>query len=151
MNYIVHNIILDIETEGPVLEILDLNDYSWRRQITNGDVPNMGTSSFHAVIDFYLYLFGGNNDSGLCNSLYQLNLKTFMWSSINPKESYTIPAMASGGTVVHGHSIFFFGGIANVIEPRKHFGSFKRKESFGYMFDNGWHNYLHEYDSFLGK
>lgn len=130
------------------MEILDLCDYNWQRQITFGDIPDMGRSSFHTVIDNYLYLFGGSNDSGLCNGFYQLNLETFEWLHLK-NQGTTVPAMASGGTVAFGTSIIFFGGIASVIKPDKYKGSFKVNESFGYKFDNGWHNYLHEYDTIL--
>jgi hypothetical protein len=133
-----------------VIEILDLLDYSWKRQTTFGDIPNMGRSSHHAVIDCHLYLYGGNNDSGFCGGLYKLNLRTYIWSNLIV--NCFPPAVASGGTAPFGSSIIFFGGVGEIKEvPVDHGCSYEISESFGYVFDYAWNNCLHEYDTLSGE
>ena len=154
------------DVEGPVLEVLDLITYEWRRQTTFGDIPEMGKSSYHTVIYNTLYMFGGCT-TVYCNSLYKLDLITFTWSKLNTLHSP--PSMCEGGMVHYGRTLIIFGGkgkplmtnlqrnpTSNDSTPNgatitTRFGAtFNPNFSFGYTFDDGWNNVMYEYDIISG-
>lgn len=144
------SILLESDVEGPVLEILDLCTYQWSRQKTYGeDIPDMGKSSFYAIVGNYLYLFGGTNDQGFCNGLYKLHLKLFHWCKLLGE---TLPpaSVALGGTALYKNMLLFFGGVGNRFIT-EYEAEFKNSESFGYNFPYGWHNALFGYKINNGK
>ena len=142
-------IILDTDAEGPVLEILDLESYQWRREETHGKIPNAGRSSFHVIIDDHLYLFGGNNDKGYCNNLYKLDLNEYNWIELSDRPN-SPPPMALGGTVSYNGTLILFGGVGLEFRPSLYGATFEWSQSFGYIFEHGWNNYLMEYDPVSG-
>ena len=132
---------------------MDLSTYEWRRVKTYGDIPSMGKSSFHIVREDTLYLYGGNS-SEYCNGLYKLDLNTFHWQELKPNKSSSLPPkMCEGGSVLHGTSMFVYGGKGRPLQwTESIFGAtFKPNLSFGYLFDDGWHNALYEYSIIESK
>ena len=91
------------------LEIFDLDNCEWHKQLTFGSFPRLGNSSCYGVIGSTLYIIGGMNDLAYFDETYALNLETFKWTSLPnaPLER------ALGGCVVHGTALFTLGGVGN--------------------------------------
>ena len=131
-----------------MLEILDLCTYEWQREKTSGDIPFMGKSLYHILVDDTLFLFGGVSRS-YHNQLYKLSLLNYQWEKVSPSSISSIPSpMCEGGSVRHGTSMFVYGGKGNPLphSNSSHGATFKSNLNFGYLCDDGWHNALYEYN-----
>ena len=97
-----------------------------------------------------MYLFGGNNDKGYCNNLYKLDLNEYNWIELSDRPN-SPPPMALGGTVSYNGTLILFGGVGLEFRPTSPYGAtFEWSQSFGYIFEHGWNNYLMEYDPVSG-
>lgn len=116
-------------------------------------IPFMGKSSYHALFDDTLYLFGGCSKI-YENDLFKLNLLNYHWEKVFPSKLSRIPSpTCEGGTGRFGTSIFIYGGKGNPLPDTEsaNGATFKSNLNFGYHCDDGWHNALYEYNIIESK
>lgn len=133
-----------IDKEITYFEILNLTTFTWRRQNSFGEIPELCTASYHAVSGNTLFLYGGGAMSieAFTDKLYTLDLDTFKWQLLN---STGPSAKALGGMVSFGHRLVAFGGVGSEIGVSVNKGAeFISSEHFG-QFGHGWNNAIHEY------
>ena len=80
--------------EGPVKEattigIFNPTNEEWTLQPTTGTPPPGLWDGGCASIGNDLYCFGGSNGSSRFNDLHKLNLETFQWSKVHPRNDQT--------------------------------------------------------------
>ena len=99
-------------------------DGIWRPKNTHGQVPPGTADAVAEVIGDHLYVACGYVDDaglvGLTNSLYTLDLNTWVWSKLEPTgtrplKSHSLASWVSGG------KMFLFGGLCEEQEEGQHF------------------------------
>ena len=92
-----------------MLEVFDLESFSWSRQATHGAIPHVGYSFSFALTGDYLFLFGGFTDVDYFDDLYRLDLIEFTWEKM-PKKGLGPSALTFSGMLAYKASILVFGG-----------------------------------------
>ena len=98
----------DADLEEAELEIFDLETNQWGRQVTTGEVPHVGQGFSFALSVDSLFLHGGVTIESYFNDLYQLNLRSFVWSRASSANGPS--PIINAGMVACDDSIFVFGG-----------------------------------------
>ena len=103
--------------DGPAVEattigIFNPTNEEWTLQPTTGTPPPGLAYGVCASIGNDLYCFGGYNGSSYSNDLHKLNLETFQWSKVHPRNDQTNwPVPKTGcGFVTINTTLCCFGG-----------------------------------------
>ena len=115
--------------ETTTIGIFNPTNEEWTLQPTTGTPPPGLWRGGCASIGNDLYCFGGYNGSSRFNDLHKLNLETFQWSKVHPRNDQTnwpVPKIGCGFTAVNQRTLCCFGGSTNT--------------------DSGWTNEFHLYD-----
>ena len=114
--------------EATTIRIFNPTNEEWTLQPTTGTPPPGLWRGGCASIGNDLYCFGGYNGSSYFNDLHKLNLKTFQWSKVHPRNDQTNWPMPKDGCgfVTNDTSLYCFGGLTK---------------------DNEWTNEFHLYDA----
>ena len=113
--------------EATTIRIFNPTNEEWTLQPTTGTPPPGLHGGGWASIENDLYCFGGSSGSSYFNDLHKLNLKTFQWSKVRPRNDQTnwpMPKIGCGFAAINRRTLFCFGGFA----------------------DSGWTNEVHLYD-----
>ena len=142
---------------GPGQEATTISKYDpkteqWLLQPTTGCPPSGLSSGGCASLGGYLYCHGGLNTvtSSVSSDLHKLNLKTFQWSEICPRNHLSeIPVSKDGGKLVavDERTLICFGGWG--IGPKQAGSRFIR--DIRYRDPYGWTNELHCFDVLKGN
>ena len=66
--------------------VYDVQTEQWTLTPTTGSFPPPGLKGGRcAIVVNHLYCFGGYDGESFINDLYKLNLKTYQWSKVHPK------------------------------------------------------------------
>ena len=117
---------------GPAMKattigIFDPTNEEWTLQPTTGTPPPGLWGGGCASIGNNFYCFSGSNGSSCFNDLHKLNLETFQWSKVHPRNDQTnwpMPKRSCGFVTVDNTNLCYFGGDT----------------------DSGWTNEFHLYD-----
>ena len=105
--------------EGPAEEattigIFNPTNEEWTLQPTTGTPPSGLWGGGCASIGKDLYCFGGGSGfTSYYNDLHKLNLETFQWSEIHPRNDQTnwpMPKIGCGFAAVEKRTLCYFGG-----------------------------------------
>ena len=119
--------------EATTIGIFNPTNEKWTLQHTTGTLPPRMWGGGCAFIGKDMYCFGGrkessNNGSSYFNDLHKLNLETFQWSKVHPKNDQTnwpMPKSGCGFVTINNTTLCCFGGFS---------------------LDSGWTNEFHLYD-----
>ena len=114
--------------EATTIRIFNPTNEEWTLQPTTGTPPTGLGYGGCASIGNDLYCFGGSNGSSHFNDLHKLNLETFQWSEVHPRNDLTnwpMPKMGCGFVAIDERTLCCFGGFNK---------------------DSGWTNEFHLYD-----
>ena len=114
--------------EATTIGIFNPTNEEWTLQPTTGTPPPGLWGGGCASIANDLYCFGGYNGSSYVNDLHKLNLETFQWSKVHPKNDQTNWPMPKTGcefAAINQKTLCCFGG---------------------YNKDSKWTNEFHLYD-----
>ena len=101
--------------EATTIGIFNPTNEEWTLQPTTGTPPPGLWGGGCASIGNDLYCFGGYNGSSYFNDLHKLNLETFQWSKVHPKNDQTnwpMPKTGCGFVAIDNTSLCCFGGEA---------------------------------------
>ena len=113
--------------KATTIGIFNPTNEEWTLQPTTGTPPPGLWDGGCASIGNDLYCFGGSNGSFYFNDLHKLNLETFQWSNVHPRNDQTnwpMPKSGCGFVAINRRTLCCFGGST----------------------DSGWTNELHLYD-----
>ena len=113
--------------EVTTIRIFNPTNEEWTLQPTTG-TPPPGLYGGCASIGNDLYCFGGDNESSFSNDLHKLNLETFQWSEVHPRNdqrNWPMPKIDCGFAAINQRTLCCFGGFNK---------------------DREWTNELHLYD-----
>ena len=124
--------------------VYDVQTEQWTLTPTTGPPPPGLLNGRCAIIRNHLYFFGGYGGSSQFNDLHKLNLDTFQWSKVSPKNDLSeLPICKEGcGLIaVNERTLVCFGGWGRVpthVQPGSTFtrniGSVGRTNEF-HLFD----------------
>ena len=105
--------------EGPAKEattigIFNPTNKKWTLQPTTGTPPPGLWRGGCASIGNDLYCFGGFDGSSGFNDLHKLNLETFQWSKVHPRNDQTncpMPKSGCGFVTIDNTTLCCFGGL----------------------------------------
>ena len=118
----------DPAVQATTIGIFNPTNEEWTLQPTTGTPPPGLANGGCASIGNDLYCFGGSNGSSDFNDLHKLNLETFHWSKVHPRNDQTnwpMPKDGCGFAAVDKRTLCCFGGFTK---------------------DSGWTNEIHLYD-----
>ena len=99
--------------EATTIGIFNPTNEEWTLQPTTG-TPSPGLwEGGCASIGNDLYCFGGSNVSSRFNDLHELNLETFQWSKVHPRNDQTnwpVPKTGCGFAAINNTTLCCFGG-----------------------------------------
>ena len=96
--------------------VYDVQTEQWTLTPTTGPPPPGLHNGGRAIITNNLYCFGGYGRSSRSNDLHKLNLETFQWSKVHPKNSLSeqpICKVGCGLITVNERTIVCFGGYGS--------------------------------------
>ena len=114
--------------EATTIGIFNPTNEQWTLQPTTGTPPPVLCDGGCASIGNNLYYFGGYDGSSYFNELHKLNLETFQWSKVHPRNDQTNwpkPKTGCGFAAINQRTLCCFGGLDT---------------------DSGWTNEFHLYD-----
>ena len=123
----------------------DVQTEQWTLTPTTGSPPPGLWNGRCAVVTNHLYCFGGWNGSSRFNDLHKLNLETFQWSKVHPKNSSSeqpVCKVGCGLIAVNERTLVCFGGYASEpthVQPGSTFTTHIRSR--------GWTNEFHLFDT----
>lgn len=142
---------------GPGQEATSIGIYipeneQWLLQPTTGCPPSGMSSGGCVSLGGYLYCYGGFNTvtNSMSSDLHKLNLKTFEWSEIYPRNHSLETPMNKDGcrlVAVNERTLMCFGGWG--IGPIQAGSKFSR--DVRYLNPYGWTNELHCFDELEGN
>ena len=121
----------------------------WTNHPTSGAIPRALTDGGFVSIERSIYCFGGQNDKfEWFNELHKLNLETFQWVKVHPKNDpaeYPICKIACGFVSLNNKTLCCFGGygIPNLTQSSPG-STFTRNTRSTNGF--GWTNEFHLFD-----
>ena len=99
--------------KATTIGIFNPTNVEWTLQPTTGAPPPGLYDCGCASIGNDLYCFGGENQSSRFNDLHKLNLETFQWSKVHPrndKKNWPMPKNGCGFTAINDTLLCCFGG-----------------------------------------
>ena len=99
--------------EATTIGIFNPTNEEWTLQPTTGAPPSGLWGGGCVSIANDLYCFGGYNGSSYFNDLHKLNLETFQWSKVHPRNIQTnwpMPKIGCGFVTVNNNTLCCFGG-----------------------------------------
>ena len=104
--------------EATTIRIFNPTNEEWTLQPTTGTPPPGLWYGGCASIGNALYCFGGNNGSSrYFNDLHKLNLETFQWSKVHPRNDQTNwpkPKYGCGFVTINQRTLCCFGGVTGM-------------------------------------
>ena len=95
------------------IAVYDVQTEQWALTPTTGPPPPGLWGGGCAIIKNHLYCFGGYDESSWFNDLHKLNLETFQWSEVHPKNSSSEQPVCKancGLVAVNERTLVCFGG-----------------------------------------
>ena len=99
--------------EATTIGIFNPTNEEWTLQPTTGTLPPGLAYGGCASIGNDLYCFGGSDGSSYFNDLHKLNLETFQWSKVHPRNDQTnwpMPKTVCGFVTINQRTLCCFGG-----------------------------------------
>ena len=122
--------------EATTIGIFNPTNEEWTLQPTTGTPPPGLWEGGCTSIGNDLYCFGGNNRSSYCNDLHKLNLDTFQWSKVHPKNgqrNWPMPKIACGFAAINQRTLCCFGGFTgSVLTNEFHLYDVQEGTSYNY-------------------
>ena len=106
--------------KAAVIGIFNPTNKEWTLQPTTGTPPPELWDGGSTSIGNEFYLFGGDDRSSYFNELHKLNLQTFQWSKVHPKNDKTnwpMPKTHFGFVAVDNRKLCCFGGYVAWDKP----------------------------------
>ena len=116
--------------EATTIGIFNPTNEEWTLQPTTGTPPPGVCDGGCTSIGNDLYCFGGSKGSSDFNDLHKLNLETFQWSKVHPRNNQTNWPMTKNCC-----------GFVTINQTLCCFGGFNQKDT-----DSRWTNEFHLYD-----
>ena len=130
--------------KATTIGVYDVQTERWTLIPTSGSLSPGLWDGGCAIILNYLYCFGGWDDSSRYNDIYKLNLESFQWNKVNPRNDSSeqpICKASCGLIAVNERTLACFGGYS--CEPKyAQPGSTFTKD----VGSNGWTNEFHLFD-----
>ena len=102
--------------EATTIGIFNPTNEEWTLQPSTGTPPPGLWDGGCASIGNGLYCFGGQNVSSHFNDLHKLNLETFQWSKVHPRNDQTNWPMPKDGcrfVTINQRTLCCFGGVTD--------------------------------------
>ena len=102
--------------EATTIGIFNPINEEWTLQPTTGTPPPGLCDGGCASIGNALYCFGGQEGSSFFNDLHKLNLETFQWSKVHPRNDQTnwpMPKIGCGFVTIDNTNLCCFGGFTD--------------------------------------
>ena len=103
--------------KATTIGIFNPTNEEWTLQPTTGTPPPGHWDGGCASIGNDLYCFGGNSGSSYFNDLHKLNLETFQWSEVHPRNDRTnwpLPKRICGFVAKNQRTLCCFGGSTDI-------------------------------------
>ena len=130
--------------EATTIGVFNPSSHSWSIHHTTGDIPTAQYSGGCVSIEHSMYCFGGLSDGPTYhNELHKLNLETFQWVKLNPKNNPSASPIckdACGFVALNKKTLCCFGGYG--IGPNH----FTPGSIFSRSINSGWTNEFHLFD-----
>ena len=121
--------------EATTIGIFNPTNEEWTLQPTTG-TPHPGLwGGGCASIGNNLYCFSGSNGSSYFNDLHKLNLETFQWSKVHPRNDQTnwpTPKTGCGFVTIANTTLCCFGGFSMHSERTNEFHLYDVQEGTSY-------------------
>ena len=107
--------------EATTIGIFNPTNEEWTLQPTTGTPPPGLCNGGCASIGNDLYCFGGSDGSSYFNDLHKLNLETFQWSKVHPRNDQTnwpVPKTGCGFATINQKTLCCFGGFTDNEDSR---------------------------------
>ena len=139
------------QKNASTIRIFNPVNEQWTVQPTTGTLPPGLSDGGCASIGNSLYCFGGYNGSSRFNELHKLNIETYHWSKVQPKNDrseWPIGKRGCSCVAIDNRTLCCFGGYGKFSSPQPGSEFTKDKE-----FTDGlaWTNEFHFFDVQEGK
>ena len=135
---------------SPKFDVCDLTTRTWTRQLTLGDIPDLGNGStltYHPGTHA-MYLFAGLINRIFSSQIYKISVATWVWEKITLASSDEPSPRYLTGVVLHNDRLCVFAGVSPPPDLSKTFdvgSSYHAYEVNGHRHNFGWNNEYFEF------